>query len=289
MVTNYLTSEQLRRQQFLSISRSSRRSRARTIVSIRRRHQLYFIDEGQTNLNTEISMPLIIENDTYLPIDEEYPNLRENVGVCVADEEMENEIIQTEGSHNIERIIYNVGDVAKVRKECLSILRVFPNAHNLKHPATLALMYGDCTLNSLGYMNHECHLCGARLWKSEGISTPHGCVGKYCCSHGKVSLLPLMGPPPALRDLLHGDDNKSKMFRKNIRAYNSSLAFVSLGAQIDEQFSRGGGVYTFRIHGTTYHRIGTLLPDGTQRDTEHELQNRLERVPTLDAQVMESL
>ena len=43
--------------------------------------------------------------------------------------------------------------------------------------------------------------------------------------------------------------------------YNSALSFMSMGAKIDHQFTGTSGIYTFRIHGEMYHRIGTLLPD----------------------------
>ena len=73
-----------------------------------------------------------------------------------------------------------------------------------------------------------------------------------------------------------------------------------MGAQIDERFTRGGNVFTFRVHGTTYHCVGTLLPDATRceqpqfaqlyiYDTEHELENCLHMMPNLDIEVLERL
>ena len=43
--------------------------------------------------------------------------------------------------------------------------------------------------------------------------------------------------------------------------YNSALSFISIRAKIDQQITGTGSIYTFRIHGEMYHRIGSLLPD----------------------------
>ena len=76
-----------------------------------------------------------------------------------------------------------------------------------------------------------------------------------------VSLLPLEEPLEVLKALFHGNDVKSKMFKSNIIAYNSVMAFVSLGAQIDEIFSWNGDIHNFQVHGSVYHCIGNLLLD----------------------------
>ena len=146
---------------------------------------------------------------------------------------------------------YNIGDVEKVNESCHSIHRIYPLTNNVRHPSTLPLIYGDCLLHSLGDLSYECHHCKALSWKIEMKREDGNWVGRNCCSSGKVSLDPLQSPPSTLRDLLLGSDVESRAFQKNIRAYNSSLEFVSLGAHLDDQFTRGGGVYTFRIHGST--------------------------------------
>ena len=83
---------------------------------------------------------------------------------------------------------------------------------------------------------------------------------------GCTSLLPLEEPHEILKDLLHGSNAKSKLFRKNIRAYNSMTALVSLGAQIDETFSKNRGVHNFWVHGSLYHRVGALLPNEARQE-----------------------
>jgi hypothetical protein len=43
---------------------------------------------------------------------------------------------------------------------------------------------------------------------------------------------------------------------KYIRAFNSALAFTSMGEKVDETIqNRQGGACTFRIQGGLYHRI----------------------------------
>ncbi|UYV80593.1 hypothetical protein LAZ67_19000888 [Cordylochernes scorpioides] len=49
---------------------------------------------------------------------------------------------------------------------------------------------------------------------------------------------------------------EAKYFQANIRSYNSSLAFASMGAQVDV-FS-GQGPFCYRIHGQIYHLTGPL-------------------------------
>jgi hypothetical protein len=51
-----------------------------------------------------------------------------------------------------------------------------------------------------------------------------------------------------------------RLFRENLRMYNNTLSLCSLGARIDNSVSGQSGVYTFRIQGALYHRIGSLLP-----------------------------
>lgn len=76
-----------------------------------------------------------------------------------------------------------------------------------------------------------------------------------------MQLEPLSNPPGPLRDLLTGSDADSRQFRDNIRTYNNSFAFTSLGAEQDERYSGfSGGTYTFRVQGTMYHRITPISP-----------------------------
>jgi len=96
-----------------------------------------------------------------------------------------------------------------------------------------------------------------------------------------------------------GDDASSREFQQNIRAYNSALAFTSIGAKIDDHITGTRGPYTFRIHGEMYHRIGSLFPQSTVKspsfaqiyifDTDNETQNRLNIMPSLNQVTLTAL
>jgi hypothetical protein len=116
-----------------------------------------------------------------------------------------------------------------------------------------------------------------------------------CCLQGKVRL-PLLQPlPPALQALYDGTDCKAKSFRENIRQYNATNAFTSLGAKLDDRVLRGVGPKPFTIHGELRHRTGALLPNEGQEpvysqlyiyDPITALTSRSRRNPDLDPQVL---
>ena len=58
-------------------------------------------------------------------------------------------------------------------------------------------------------------------------------------------MLPLKKQLEMLKDLLYGINAESKSLKKNIRAYNSVMTFVSLGALIDERFCEDRSVHSF--------------------------------------------
>ena len=116
----------------------------------------------------------------------------------------------------------------------------------------------DPKLNhDLGRMDNLCNHCGAFIWKSENKS--------LCCANGQVTLPPLPPPPLFLQQLFSGTDAKCRTFRDNIRAYNSSLAFASLGVNVE---FLPPGVYCFKIHGEVHHSVGPLLPDPTRNERQ---------------------
>ena len=69
-----------------------------------------------------------------------------------------------------------------------------------------------------GSMDIMCQHCGALRFGKETLN---------CCHNGKVCLEQLSEYPAELRDLL-----KSNNFLDNVRAYNSGVAFSSMGAQL---------------------------------------------------------
>jgi hypothetical protein len=133
---------------------------------------------------------------------------------------------------------------------------------NRAHPYVLplAMREGIVPNNSnLGQMNGECNFCHARHFQGE--KTSNGTFTK-CCHRGKAVLnIPQM--TDVIRLLLTEQDNNSKNYRRNIRAYNSALAMVSAKASTND-LRQGGGPYHFKIHGTFYHGHGPLIPSNEE-------------------------
>ena len=153
--------------------------------------------------------------------------------------------------------------------------------------------------HTLGCMNYKCNDCRAMMWIDEKVNKSIRLpIFTTCCARGKVALPPLQELPYPLNILLIETDLRSRLFRQNIRMYNSALSFTSLGVKIDQQITGTSGVYNFRIHGEMYHRIGTLLPNSEDQpsfaqiyiyDTDHEIRNRLNVIPGLDSSILADL
>ena len=90
----------------------------------------------------------------------------------------------------------------------------------------------------------------AKMWKNEthsGSATAGVLKFSTCCNQGKFSDAPVI-----LQNLMLDTTPEAKRFRDNIRTYNSSLAFTSLGAKTPAV--PGHGPPVFQIQGTVYHR-----------------------------------
>lgn len=108
------------------------------------------------------------------------------------------------------------------------------------------------------------------MWIAERISTSSLSrpVFNLCCQGGVITLPNLHSTPPELARLLRGTDARAREFRKHIRVYNNALSFTSLGVQLDQSVANShGGAYNFRIHGSLYHCIGSVLPNNEETDT----------------------
>ncbi|KAI9483669.1 MAG: hypothetical protein EXX96DRAFT_478020 [Benjaminiella poitrasii] len=132
------------------------------------------------------------------------------------------------------------------------------NIHNIVRKGTPSFT----ERHDLGGMNNICRHCQARMWASEKnggtIANPDFSL---CCGKGKYVVDPLPEIPEFIVNLLRESDAESKEFRSNLRAYNSALTFTSLGCNLDSTVANARvGAYSFRIHGSLYHRIGTLHP-----------------------------
>lgn len=105
-----------------------------------------------------------------------------------------------------------------------------------------------------------------------------------CCQDGKVLLTPMREAPEPLLSLMDFTNPSNVKFREQIRTYNGMFCYTSFGAKIDHAVNSGRSLYTFRISGQNYHRIGSLLPTEDEQpkyaqlyffDTRNELQNRI--------------
>ncbi|XP_070555418.1 uncharacterized protein [Ptychodera flava] len=151
---------------------------------------------------------------------------------------------------------------------------------------------------SIGNMVFQCKSCLSYMWKGEthcGKLGVNACFST-CCMQGSVQLPPISDPPPLLQNLLTEDNTRGKHFREHIRAYNSSLAFASLGVHRDVLPRQGP--YTFRISGSVHHLIGNLYPNGDEtpkfsqiyiHDSANETDNRLQWNSDLQASILQDL
>jgi hypothetical protein len=151
-----------------------------------------------------------------------------------------------------------------------------------------------------GEMDTICGFYSAKMWIKERLAklTNNNPQFSLCCENGKVLLPNLLATPQELEVLLTSKESSAVKFRNQIRMYNLMLAFTSLGAKVDESVTRGPGLYSFRIQGEHYHKIGSLCPAEGQRpqfaqlyihDTKREHQNRHAVMPSLDPTTLDRL
>jgi hypothetical protein len=149
---------------------------------------------------------------------------------------------------------------------------------------------------NFGSPSYVCEYCGAIVWYKERTvksKKPHNPKFSLCCMEGQVKLPLLKKPPVVLEKLLNPTGgHRSKIFKAQIRSYNSMFAMTSMGGNVDKTINDGIGLYIFRLNGQNHHRIGTLLPgDGlTPRfaqlyfyDTENEVPNRMNTLNRSDS------
>ncbi|KAG2210810.1 hypothetical protein INT45_013595 [Circinella minor] len=118
--------------------------------------------------------------------------------------------------------------------------------------------------HSLGRMDQQCSQYYAYMWIEERAShsSVRNPVFNLCCHQGRVQLPQLRRTPVEISTLLRGSGARSNKFHRNIRAYNSTLSFTSLGVNVDQSVVNSrNGAYNFRIHSAVHHRIGSLFPN----------------------------
>ncbi|KAM0926502.1 hypothetical protein ACQ4PT_003554 [Festuca glaucescens] len=149
-----------------------------------------------------------------------------------------------------------------------------------------------------GGPSYKCQRCGALFWylercKRSSVSKGWLPIFSGCCLRGKFSLPRFNDWPSPLKELLSFSCGPaSTHFYHLIRHYNSLFAFTSMGADVDRTVNSGGAPYVFKMCGSAYHRIGSLLPRGTDSpkfaqlymiDSVDELQHRLDLFGQEDA------
>lgn len=125
--------------------------------------------------------------------------------------------------------------------------------------------------------NITCSKCGARHWPDEANnaskrqrSNSATANFRHCCDAGNIQFnTPAEPYPYLLLTLLTGTTTNhqgrvtrsrdSREFLENIRHFNNSFAFTSLGIKATPSLP-GQGPPIFRIQGALYHRFGSLLP-----------------------------
>ena len=80
-----------------------------------------------------------------------------------------------------------------------------------------------------------------------------------CCLTGQINLPPFPPPPQELLHLFDETSPHSLEFKTNIRKYNATFAFTSLGANIDHSVIAGTGPYSFWISGELHHQAAAIL------------------------------
>lgn len=107
---------------------------------------------------------------------------------------------------------------------------------------------------SCGGLTAICQFCRAKHFEGERAS---GNNFSLCCGKGRVRLPDYPEYPGFLRDAFTNRNNQfHECVRKNARAINASVSFVSMGAKVVPPPGRGPPV--LRINGMTYHHMRSL-------------------------------
>ena len=103
---------------------------------------------------------------------------------------------------------------------------------------------------------------------------------------GKIQLPIFLPTPKILQDLHSQEDDKSKYFLKNIRAFNRMFCFTSMAGKVDCQINNRT-TPIFLLGEQNYHSIGSLIPAPNEKpkfsqlyiyDTDNEVENRINAV-----------
>jgi hypothetical protein len=102
------------------------------------------------------------------------------------------------------------------------------------------------------------------MWPDESLtcSKKNQLLFGQCCLQGTIDLPPLHDMPKEVFDYISADCADGLHFKSGIRLYNSTLAFTSSSAKVDESLMAATtGTYTYRINGAIHHSISSYLPN----------------------------
>ncbi|KAG1813501.1 uncharacterized protein BJ212DRAFT_1482413 [Suillus subaureus] len=113
------------------------------------------------------------------------------------------------------------------------------------------------THHTLGPLNIECTNCHAMHFACEKLSNSSQRNPRFgmCCLQGQVNFPPFPAWPPELRQAY-----TDRTFISKIHQYNSALAFISVGVNIEDHALQGSGPNAFHIHRSLHHLMGSLIP-----------------------------
>ena len=114
-------------------------------------------------------------------------------------------------------------------------------------------------------MMYKCSEYGSLMFKEKSnkavTSAQPSAKFSLCCSYGQVKLAPIKESSEMLKGLLTGSNKRDQDFCKNIRAYNSSLAFASMLLSGNEHKFKTKGPYCYCINGQIYHALNQMQPE----------------------------
>ena len=160
----------------------------------------------------------------------------------------------------------------------------------------------EWTVHKLGRMNLVCTTCHAQHWQAERLQNAHRArAGTFeaCCKHGDAMVERMRALPEPLNTLMTGQDSQSRLFRQDLRRWNSLFAFTSIRYNADDRTGLiGEGFQVFQIHGALYHHQGPLVPPGGRDALYSQMylydpvvaaQARSARAPELDVALIASI
>lgn len=132
-----------------------------------------------------------------------------------------------------------------------------------KQPSTHIIVL-QSGYSDIGDPNIEYRHCVSLMWYQDRIGKHiHTTMPKYqfCCGNGKVQSPLLKSSSLLLQHLLFDRDGLNRRnYQKHTRLYNVVFSFTSPRLKIDNNFERGIGPLNLRIHGQSFHGIGSMLP-----------------------------